>query len=954
MNIQGPLRGCIPLLLCLGTAAEAQDNQKQAPSLTIRQITIDIKLEADGKSTQTIHSEMRAGNDAGAQQVGQSRIAYDAAGEDMTVVEAHTLKADGKTVPVDAGAIYDQSQPGADAGMVTGLRSKLIIFPQFAAGDTAVYTVARTVKHPSFENQFFYSSIFLKTVAYDEVRETITAPKSFPLYAESHDVDFTRREDGANITYSWRYAAPTPVADVPLTMMPLDHTPRFFVSSFKDYAQLGRAYATLVEPKKIVTPKIQALADEITAGTSDPKAQAQKLYEWVNSHIRYVAIELGTGSFTPHDVDVIAANGYGDCKDHDLLLQTLLKAKGVESQSILINGGATYSMTEVATFATIDHVITFLPRFNLYLDSSAGGAPFGVLPLQEYGKQMVVAAPASPGLGKMPVLAPGVAKTIVKTVAALDKDGALTGTTITAATGPYAISLRAIGLAIQAVGPTAGTRALTAQGYANPTGSFTQDSPTGFSPDYAITGTFKVPGYPAISEILGGKKSFYIPGGMRLFSLSGDKVMGPFDPPANMKPGEPMLCFSAQQSEDLSLKAPAGYQFNGLPSDKRIETPNILFTAHWAINGDTISVHRDFTSKIDQPFCTGTVLTQSAAAIKQIANSYNDGILFSDRGKNGDGAASASSVAMNFYNSGVSNFNANSYALAIADLDKAVTFDPKYYFSYSYRGSAYAKLGQYDRAIADFDQAIKLRQDDYSVYSQRGFAHQALGHQALAAADYSQAIVLKSDDAASYSNRGLAELNQNQLEAAITDFNKAIALMPDSPDAFDAYYGRGWARGNDHPDMALADLDKAIAIRPDAAQAYGHRGAVKENLHRYADAIADFDKILTMKPGDIDALAELGRLHAITKNYTLAIAEYGKVLAQKPDDPNILAGRGFAYLRAGQYKLAIADYDKVIAQKPDASDAFLNRGSAKNKLGQKKEGEQDIAIAVKLDPSLGK
>jgi hypothetical protein len=42
----------------------------------------------------------------------------------------------------------------------------------------------------------------------------------------------------------------------------------------------------------------------------------------------------------------------------------------------------------------------------------------------------------------------------------------------------------------------------------------------------------------------------------------------------------------------------------------------------------------------------------------------------------------------------------------------------------------------------------------------------------------------------------------------------------------------------------------------------------------------------------------------------------------------------------------------VIAKRPDASNAYLYRGDAKTKLGQKKEGDQDIAIATKLDPSL--
>ncbi|MES2253550.1 MAG: tetratricopeptide repeat protein [Pseudomonadota bacterium] len=911
-------------------------------------LTTDVQVAADASSVLTTHMEIRAGNDAGALQIGQTNIPYDSAAQEIAVVEAHTLKPDGKTLPVDATAIYDQPLPGQSAGMITGLRAKLIVFPQFAAGDTAVYTIKLTTKRPNFDNQFVYGEIFPRTTAYDEVRQTITAPKNFPLYVESHDVQTGRRENGADVTYSWHYSAPKPVTEQAPTFSPLDHIPRFFASSFKDYARLGQAYAALTEPKRVVTPKIRALADEITTGASDPRAQTQKLYEWVNRHIRYVAIELGTGSFTPHDVDAILTNGYGDCKDHDILLQALLKAKSIEAQSILINGDANYAMTDIPTFTTLNHVITFVPQFNLYLDSSAAMAPFGILPMQEYGKPMVAATAASTGLGRMPVLPPGMAKTTIKTVATLDKNGVMSGTSTTTASGPYAITLQQIGLGIQALGPTAAAKLLTALGYSNASGSFAPNSPTGLSPDYTIAGTFRSSGW---ADALSGKNGFLIPSGLRLFGLAGDNVMGPFDP-GNMKPGEPTVCFSAQQSEDFSLTAPPGYQFMGLPNETRIETPNLLFVAHWSLAGDTMSVHRDFTSKIDQPICTGTVRTQTAAALKNIAESFVETISFAER--SGKGVDAATSTAQSFYNSGFSHFNEGHYELAIADFDKAIAVKPDDFYSYSTRGTSYSRLGQYARAIEDFDQAIKLEKDNAADYVLRAQAHESLGQHDPAIADYGRAIALEPDNVRSYVDRGTIYLSLGQKAPAIADFEKVIALAPDGPEARGAYYGRGWAQIVNKPDLAVADLDKAIALAPDDAIAYGQRGAAKANLHQYAAAIADFDKALALRPNDFDAISDRAHVRLRTQEYKLAITDYSKALALKPDDAEVLNGRGFAHLQVGDYKAAIADYDKLIAQKPDLSSAFLYRGDAKNKLGLKKEGERDIATAIKLDPSLAK
>ena len=258
----------------------------------------------------------------------------------------------------------------------------------------------------------------------------------------------------------------------------------------------------------------------------------------------------------------------------------------LDAESILINGGVSYEMTNVPTLTTLDHVITFVPQFNLYLDSTVSTAPFGILPLHEYGKSTVIASSTSPGLGKTPVLQADVAKINVKTASVLDKNGTLTGTTTTIASGPYAINLRQIGLLIQSAGPTAAARILESLGYYKPSGSITQDSPTGFAPEYTISGTFKGLGW---EDNLAGKSSFYIPGGLRLFAQAGDEVMGPFYP-GNMTPDEPTVCYSAEETEDLSLKVPAGYQFLAVPSNTRVETPNLLFVAQWSLTGDTISI----------------------------------------------------------------------------------------------------------------------------------------------------------------------------------------------------------------------------------------------------------------------------------------------------------------------------------------------------------------------------
>jgi transglutaminase-like putative cysteine protease len=66
--------------------------------------------------------------------------------------------------------------------------------------------------------------------------------------------------------------------------------------------------------------------------------------QWVSKNIRYVAIDIGNSGIVPHDADSVLANAYGDCKDHAVLYSALLKAKGIQSETVLINLGEAYTL----------------------------------------------------------------------------------------------------------------------------------------------------------------------------------------------------------------------------------------------------------------------------------------------------------------------------------------------------------------------------------------------------------------------------------------------------------------------------------------------------------------------------------------------------------------------------------------------------------------------------------
>lgn len=213
-----------------------------------------------------------------------------------------------------------------------------------------------------------------------------------PIYSDREQklLIFPNVEPGDAVTYRWTRTNSGAV--VPLPTPPLNEIARsqhLLVSSFKDHEAFAHNYAAMVKGKIAVTPAIQKQADALAGNLSDKRAEARAIYDWVGRNVRYVAIELGTGGIIPHDPDWTLTNRYGDCKDHAVLLASLLKARGIDAQLVLINAVNRYKLAGVPTISDFNHMIAWLPGLDLYADTTMPWIPFGQLPPGDAGKPVL-------------------------------------------------------------------------------------------------------------------------------------------------------------------------------------------------------------------------------------------------------------------------------------------------------------------------------------------------------------------------------------------------------------------------------------------------------------------------------------------------------------------------------------------------------------------------------------
>ena len=205
---------------------------------------------------------------------------------------------------------------------------------------------------------------------------------------------------------------------------------------------MGLAYRAAALPKAAVTPEIVSLANEITKGIEDKKAQAIAIDAWMKKNIRYVAVYLSLGRVIPNDASAVLRNKFGDCKDKATLMSALLAAKGIASEEVLINLGNAYTLPEPPTMAVLNHVILYLPELDLYADPTVTQSAFGVLAPEAYDKPVVRVSAAGATLARTPAMTAQHHTYHVRTVINVAADGAVSGRTEESGTGVFGIVLR--------------------------------------------------------------------------------------------------------------------------------------------------------------------------------------------------------------------------------------------------------------------------------------------------------------------------------------------------------------------------------------------------------------------------------------------------------------------------------------------------------------------------------
>ena len=373
-------------MLVMNTAFATDDGNDT--SITIEKDIRHHVINADGSFIATNDLVILINEERAVNVYAQRHLSYNRTLESLEVVEAFTQKPDGRKVLVRPDQIKEQQErESSDAPMFQDSLVKVVIFPEVAVGDRLVIQF-KTYRNTALFPQHFESlshPAFHPTEQYTLVYDL---PQSMSLYADARGFKASDPVVAAGRKiYRWDNIPDKKDRIENGSVSYQDYGQYLAVSTFPDFKAFAQAYD--VRARVNVTTEVSQLAKTITANLVSPREKAIALNDWVRKNIRYVAVYVGAGGVVPHPVETILANRYGDCKDHVALLEALLTAVDIESTPALINSDNAYTLPKVPTLGVLNHLITYIPSLDLYLDATAEGIAGGYLPIFDLDKPVV-------------------------------------------------------------------------------------------------------------------------------------------------------------------------------------------------------------------------------------------------------------------------------------------------------------------------------------------------------------------------------------------------------------------------------------------------------------------------------------------------------------------------------------------------------------------------------------
>jgi transglutaminase-like putative cysteine protease len=536
---------------------------------------------------------------------------------DLDILEAATFKSDGRRLHVPADKILASGLPNApQLGMFEAdVKMRTIVFPDVAVGDTVHYTIRKRDRQRGIAGGFSQFYAASPAGRFDDVRITLDAPASLAIKDSSPGFTRIVEERDSRQLFSWVLRPQAYEADEPGTTSLIDRGPYVLFTSYADWDVIGRNFLAKAEPMSAPTPDVSRLAEDIIKGLVDRRDQAAAIFNWTSKNIRYFAIFLGQGGFVPHNAASVLNNRYGDCKDHVTLMRALLTAKGIESDYALISLQPSYSIFPVPTPDWFNHIILWLPEFDLYVDPTVSAATFTSLPDAVTDKPVLRMGSRGIVLARTPPSTADTNRLAITADVTLSPAGATKGSTAFAASGATGINLRMAMAQVALRGSDATAKDLLLKQGWRGTATIASDQNSDRAEPYIVTTTYDL------------STAFFTEQGNNTPVPIGPRLDTPawqiFNQALKRKLTHNFVCRAETYEQAIDFHFPEGRQLASIPQGVEMKSALATFEARYELTGQTLRIKRLLALRVPSQSCSPQTARDIAPLINAAAKEFN-------------------------------------------------------------------------------------------------------------------------------------------------------------------------------------------------------------------------------------------------------------------------------------------------------------------------------------------
>ncbi len=130
------------------------------------------------------------------------------------------------------------------------------------------------------------------------------------------------------------------------------------LSEWRDWGEATAVFAPLYEDTGPMPEEIEQEVARIAATEPTPAGRAAAILRFTQGAVRYLAISIGEGGYTPRSLAAVCETRYGDCKDKSKLYVQMARRLGVDACPALVNTRDGYALNDwLPSGQLFDHCI---------------------------------------------------------------------------------------------------------------------------------------------------------------------------------------------------------------------------------------------------------------------------------------------------------------------------------------------------------------------------------------------------------------------------------------------------------------------------------------------------------------------------------------------------------------------------------------------------------------------